>query len=162
MPQEYLDRIRALPTAKALAIGLYGESVASYRYRILSEKAASELHRSTFLGMAEEEQGHHHMLQRLLDQHFPGSDFVLSPQDKELIIVGERMLDVSDGPAIDRALEQIYDSEQRTGQFYAALRDTITLTELKPLLTEMAEECFEHAQQLKDLGPASWDRKSVV
>ena len=83
VPDDYRDKIRMLTPAKALAIAAYGESVAAYRYRTLSDKAPTTIYRDAFTEMATEEQGHHADVQKLLDENFPDSDFVLSPDDKD-------------------------------------------------------------------------------
>lgn len=156
MARDVDDAVRSLSQPKALAIGCYGESVAAYRYRMLAEKATTEEHRAIFVDMAEEEQTHHQVLQKIFKEKFPDSDFVLTPEDKELIIVGSRTLDLTTEKAFGRALELIHDSEQQTGRFYAAFHDSTSLVELKSLLQDMAEECFEHAQRLEDLSPMPW------
>jgi rubrerythrin len=143
------DIIRDLSTAKALAIAAYGESVAAYRYRTLSRKAPTEAHRSTFLEMAEEEQGHHKVIQDLLDKEHPGASFVLSPDDKALVIVGPRLLELTGPGAFTKAMECIYQSERLTGSFYARFRDATDRRDLKWVLHAMAEECFAHAERLK-------------
>jgi len=135
--------------AKAFAVAAYGESVAAYRYRSLVEKAPSDNVRKVFAEMAVEEQEHHVRIQDHQKKQFPESDFVLTPEDKDLVIVGPRLLDVSDAAATQRAMDFIYESERLTGSFYAALHDVTTAEELKPMLREMADECFEHAGRLK-------------
>lgn len=156
MARDFDEAVRSMSQPKALAIGCYGESVASYRYRMLAEKATTEEHRAIFVDMAEEEQGHHEALQDIFKARFPDSDFVLTPEDKELIIVGPRTLDLSSEKAFGRALELIYESERQTGQFYTVFRDSTSLADLKPLLKGMADECFEHAERLKGLSPMPW------
>jgi len=156
MPNDFEGMVGALSEAKALAIAAYGESVAAYRYRTLAEKATTDQHRAVFVAMAEEEQGHHAALKDIMATRFPQSDFVLSPEDKDLVIVGSRMLDMSTEDAFRKALELIYDSERQTGRFYAALNDVTSLGHLKPLLKEMADECFEHAARLKSIPPMPW------
>ncbi|MGB0714443.1 MAG: ferritin family protein [Phycisphaerae bacterium] len=151
----YDDKVAALSPEKAMAIGMYGESVASYRYRVLAEKVSNESLRAVFLEMADEENGHHQILQEIMDREYPGSDFVLTPEDKDLIIVGPRMLDLSDGASIDRALKMIHDSERLTGRFYGAWRTHTQVDSLKPMLLEMSEECFEHAAKLLELDTAA-------
>jgi rubrerythrin len=143
------DIIRDLSTAKALAIAAYGESVAAYRYRTLSRKAPTEAHRLTFLEMAQEEQGHQQVIQDLLDKEHPGASFVLSLDDKALVIVGPRLLELSGPGAFTEAMEYIYQSERLTGSFYAKFRDATDREDLKQLLHEMAQECFAHAERLK-------------
>jgi len=149
--EEYSAKVRSLTPPKALVIGMYGESVASYRYRTLAEKVPSEHRRSVFMEMADEERGHHEALSKILQERFPGSDFVLTPQDKALVIVGPRMIEVTDAASANVALDMIYESERLTGNFYRALHECTPFAELKPFLQEMADECFEHAQRLTEL-----------
>jgi len=151
MPEAYLAKVRSLTPAKAFAVAAYGESVAAYRYRTLTDKAPRESQRKILMEMAAEEQGHHQVVQDLRKKHLLDSDFVLSPEDKELIIVGSRLLEVTDDASFDRAMELIIESERLTGRFYAALHDVTGLAELKPLLMEMAEECFAHAVRIQEM-----------
>jgi len=153
MMPDYQARLRALATEKALAIAAYGESVAAYRYRTLGEKTSSHEQRKIFTEMADEEQGHHQRLQALLRRRFPGSDFVLSSEDKELVTVGPRMLEVTDSESFRRAMELIHDSELQTGRFYAGLYESTEYDDLKSFLKEMADECFEHAERLRQIHP---------
>ncbi len=144
-------KLRSLSVAKALAIAAYGESVAAYRYRTLAEKAEAETQRRLFEQMADEEQGHHLLMEKLFRQAFPQSDFVLTAADKELVIVGPRMIEVNDRESYERALTMIYESERLTGGFYAALHSLARQPDLQPVLQEMADECFEHAERIKSL-----------
>lgn len=153
MSEEYKERVRALTPAKALAIGAYGESVASYRYRTLAEKTADPKLRDVFLEMADEEHCHHNQVLAILKEYFPGSDFVLSPADKELVTVGSRMIEVGDEASNSIALNLMYESERLTGKYYSAIHDVINEPALKPFLKEMADECFEHASRLQELSP---------
>ena len=89
---------------KALAIACYGESVAAFRYRTLAERAPTPRHEAVFNEMAEEEQGHHQALSALLAKEFPGSEFLLTPEDKAAVIVGPRMLDIGCGAGMDLLL----------------------------------------------------------
>ena len=143
--------VRSLPPAKALAVAAYWESVAAYRYRTLAEKATVEAQRKFLADMANEEQNHHIRIQELLQEHFPDADFVLTPEDKELIIVGPRMLEVPDAGAFNRALEVILESERRTAKFYQILQDVIPRTDLKRTLREMMDECLAHAKRLENM-----------
>ena len=136
-----------------MTIASYGESVAAHRYRTLAEKTESPTHRAIFQEMAEEEQGHHVMVHELLKKRYPGSDFVLTSTDKDLVIVGPRILEIGDREAFARAIEMICASERLTGRFYAALHETVDDTTLQPLLKEMADECFEHAAKLAGIPP---------
>lgn len=148
MPDDYTAKVRSLTPAKALAVAAYGESVAAYRYLTLKDKAPNESQRRIFEEMAAEEQGHHMALRDLRKRELLDSDFVLLPEDKELIIVGPRLLEVADDAAFEHAIGQIIDSERLTGRFYAALHEVTGSKELKPFLKEMADECFEHAERL--------------
>ena len=154
MAAEYEDRVRSLSAAKALAIAAYGESVAAYRYRTLADRTSSAKRRVVFTRIADEEQTHHKLVQDLMRSHFPGSDFVLMEEDKELVIVGPRMLDVADDASLVDAFDLMYQSERRTGQFYATLHAITTMDELKPLLGEMARECESHAERIQALPAA--------
>lgn len=151
MADSYEDKVRALTPAKAIAIGVYGESVASYRYRTLAESTPDQADRNVFAAMAAEEHGHHARLKTLADDHFPGGDFVLTPEDKELIIVGPRMIEITDRKSRDEALAMIYESERLTGRFYAVLHESLADPAITPLMKEMADECFEHAEQIARL-----------
>lgn len=151
MSADHKARIQALSTEKALAVAAYGEAVAAYRYRTLCEKATSETQRKLFEEMAGEELGHHQRLQAVMKKLFPGSDFVLSPEDKELVTVGPRMIDVHDRESFGRAMDLIHASELQTGHFYACLFETTDRDELRAMLKEMADECFEHADRLKQI-----------
>ena len=150
----YHDRVCALSPAKALALGAYGEAVASYRYRTLAEKTPTPSHKPIFEEMAEEEHGHHQRLDEILNRQYPDSDFVLTPEDKELVIVGPRMIEVTDHASADHALDLIHRSECLTGRFYEVFHDVTQVPSLKPLLQEMAAECFEHAEKIKGLRSA--------
>lgn len=139
--------------AKALAILSYGESVAAYRYRILAERTAEPALKTQFQEMADEEQGHNEAVQAMLARHFPDADFVLTPEDKALVTVGTRLLDLAGPDSLHRAMEQIHASELLTGRIYAILGKHPPAAELEPVMQAMAEECFEHAQRLTRLAP---------
>ena len=53
-------------------------------------------------------------------------------------------------PPADGALSDVHRFWEQTGSFYAAVARTTPLTDLKPMLQEMAEECFDHAERLKE------------
>lgn len=143
--------VREFSIEKALAIAAYGESVAAHRYRTLAEKTNSPKHRAIFEEMAEEEQQHHVAVQELIKSRYPGSDFVLTAADKDLVIVGSRLLEIGDREAFARAIELICASERLTGRFYAALHNSVDDAKLRPVLKEMADECFEHAAKLAEI-----------
>jgi len=143
--------LQSIGAAKALAIAVYGESVAAYRYQVLAEKALTAAHSRMFTEMAQEESGHRDLVQGLLRQHFGDADFVLSPADKELVTVGQRAIEVTDHASFERAMQLLFDSERRTGAYYRTLHRYLNIPELAPLLSSMADECFEHAERLKQI-----------
>lgn len=150
---DYREKVGAMSLEKALTTAAYGESVAAYRYRMLSEKPFLERDRDTFVAMADEEHGHHNRLAAILKRNFPGSDFVLTPEDKEIVIVGPRTLEVPDRESFQRALNLICESERLTGRLYATLRELTTRADLKPFFKEMADECLEHVELLLQIPP---------
>lgn len=143
--------IRALSPAKALTILAYGESVAAYRYRTLADRAPTPALRAALEEMADEEQGHHQFIQKLISMHFPGADFVLAEQDKALVTVGARQLSFSAEDAFPRALDLIQETERVTGGLYARLSENPPHADLGTTFREMAAECFEHADRIKRL-----------
>ncbi|HEY3243569.1 MAG TPA: ferritin-like domain-containing protein [Phycisphaerae bacterium] len=145
--------LQSMGPAKALAIAVYGESVAAYRYKVLAEKALTAAHSKLFNEMAEEESGHRDLVQNLMRQHFGDVDFVLTPADKELVTVGTRTFEVTDHASFEKAMQLMYDSERRTGNYYRTLHRFLASHELAPLLKSMAAECFEHAGRLRDIKP---------
>ena len=136
---------------KALAIGAYGETVAAYRYLIFAERAASKSHRDAFSAMADEEQDHKQRLQALLAELYPEADFVLSERDKEMVVVGPRLLDVRDEKHFAEALDYTLATEQRTSAFYRTLSQAIRDDPLHELFKELAEEGAEHYHRLREL-----------
>lgn len=136
---------------KLLAIGAYGETVAAYRYLVLSEKASREDHRRTFADMADEEQRHKQRLQKLLAELYPQADFVLAPEDKELVVTGPRVIDVRDEASIGEAMRMILDTEQKTAAFYAEHARHMPTAALRALFKELAEEGAEHHQRLREI-----------
>ena len=151
--EDYESKVRAMSVEKAMTVASYGESVAAYRYRTLSEKTTSESHRAVFVEMAQEEQGHHLLVQNLLRELFPGTGFLLTAEDKELVTVGSRMIEVTDSASFERAMTLLVESERQTGRFYAVLHEITTHPRLKPLFKEMADECVEHAERLLQITP---------
>lgn len=141
----------AVRPEKALTIGAYGETVAAYRYLVLSEKAQSHEARNEFAAMADEEQDHKQRLQRLLAQMFPDADFFLTPEEKDLVVVGPRLLDVRDEADFARAMRYILGTEQRTAHFYRKLSEFISQDDLRRLFSELAEEGVEHYHRLRAL-----------
>lgn len=136
---------------KLLAIGVYGETVAAYRYLVLSEKAPNPRDRREFAEMADEEQGHKQRLQALLAEMYPQADFVLTPEDKELVVTGTRLLDVRDEASFHDAIRMILQTERKTAGFYAHHAKIIPPVHLRELFQELAEEGADHYQRLKDM-----------
>ncbi len=140
---------------KLLAIGAYGETVAAYRYLVLSEKATDEAQRREFAAMADEEQDHKQRLQRLLAERYPEADFVLTAEDKELVVTGPRLLEVRDEESFLEAMRMILQTERKTASFYAHHSRIIPHEDLQALFHELAEEGAEHYQRLKALARAA-------
>jgi rubrerythrin len=136
---------------KLLSIGAFGETVAAYRYTVLSERAPTEQARRAFAAMADEEQDHKQRLQALLAGLFPQSDFVLTAQDKEQVVSGPRLLDVRDETTYHAALTMILETERKTAGFYAQHARNLTEPTLRALFEELAEEGVEHYQRLRAL-----------
>lgn len=136
---------------KILAIGAYGETVAAYRYLVLSEKAPNPKDRRDFAEMADEEQGHKQRLQQLLAEMYPKADFVLTNEDKELVVTGTRLLDVRDEASFHEAMRMILQTERKTAAFYAQQAKLVPQPHLRSLFQELAEEGADHYQRLKAL-----------
>jgi rubrerythrin len=146
-PDEAL--IRALSEDRALAIGVYGESVAAYRYLVLAESAPNEADRPKFTQMANEEQEHKRRLTRLLQKYFPDSDFVLSDEEKSLIALGPRLIRVYDEQSFADAMATIVATEWRTARYYEVLSQAIAREEFRTVFAGLAAEGFEHHQRMK-------------
>lgn len=136
---------------KLLAIGAYGERVAAYRYLVLSEKAPDQNHRREFADMADEEQGHKQRLEKLLAEMYPDADFVLTAEDKELVVTGPRIIEVRDDAEFLEAMKMILQTERKTASFYAHHSRIIPDANLQALFHELAEEGAEHYQRLRAL-----------
>ncbi len=136
---------------KLLAIGAYGETVAAYRYLVLSEKAPGEHMRKEFADMADEEQEHKQRLQGLLASMYPDADFVLTAEDKELVVTGTRLLEIRNEDDFREAMRMILQTERKTASFYAHHSKLVPDETLKALFHELAEEGAEHYQRLKAL-----------
>ena len=135
---------------KLLAIGVYGETVAAYRYLVLSDKAPAE-HRKEFAEMSDEEQGHKELLQGLLADLYPDADFVLTPEDKQLVITGTRMIEVKDAASFAEAMRMILHTERKTARFYANHAKHMPKEDLRELFQRLAEEGADHYQRLKTI-----------
>ena len=136
---------------KLLAIGAYGETVAAYRYLVLSEKAPTEENRREFADLADEEQDHKQRLQKLLAERYPDSDFLLTQEDKDLVITGPRLLDVHREISFPEAMSMMLQTERKTAGFYAQYSKTVAEQDLRALFHELAEEGAEHFHRLRSL-----------
>lgn len=136
---------------KLLAIGAYGERVAAYRYLVLSERAPAPDQRREFAAMADEEQGHKQRLEKLLAEMYPDADFVLTAEDKELVVTGPRIIEVRDEAEFHAALRMILETERKTARFYAQHGKSLPAAGLQALFHELAEEGAEHYQRLRAL-----------
>lgn len=143
--------LQSIPTDKALVIGSYGEAIAGYRYLTLAEKALTEENRHVFAEMADEEQEHKQRLHGLLGRLFPDASFVLTDSDKELVVVGPRLMDVHDIQTFAEAMRMILFSERKTAEFYGKLCKYISEDPLRDLFRELAEEGIEHYKRLRKL-----------
>ncbi len=153
MIDDIVDKIRNMPDAKRLAVAIYGESVAAYRYSVLADKSKSEAHRRIFQTMKEEEHGHQKALEQLAARLHPGADFILSEDDKAMVIVGTRLLEVHDVESFGRAMQFLHDTELKTSRFYEAMHELMPDGDLGRFLKEMAEECVEHGESLLKIDP---------
>lgn len=135
-----------------LAIGIYGETVAAYRYTVLAEKVPGEQDQRTFAAIADEEQGHKQLLQRLFEKHFPGSAFALSDADKALVLTGPRLINVRDLADYREVLRITLATELRTAQFYQAMQHQARNPEIRQVFADLAAEGFQHHQRLLNLG----------
>src|SRR5690242_13106555 len=86
---------------KALAIAAFGESVAAYRYIVLSEKARDPKLRSSFETMARDERLQRDRIQTLLQRLAPSAGYYLSQEDKLAVCVGPRLVDARDDARFD-------------------------------------------------------------
>ena len=149
--QSQADTIAKLRSDKALAIATFGEAVASYRYRVMAEKAILHEDSEVFREMADEEQEHKQRLEALNDELYPDSDFILAREDKALICAGPRLLEVRDRQSFRAAMRLLVQSEQRTASFYETLSHSVDEARLKDTFRELSEEGYDHAQRLAEL-----------
>lgn len=136
---------------KALALASYGESVATYRYIILSEKAKDARLRQAFEVMAREEKDHRDRVQNLLREVSPSGGFYLGPDDKLAVCVGPRLVDARDDARMDEALKLIIASEKRTASFYSRYSEFAREPKVKALFTELAQEGLVRVRRLREL-----------
>lgn len=134
-----------------LAIGIYGETVAAYRYTVLSEKLPTEEDRKVFATIADEEVEHRQRLQDLVDKFYPGSSFYLSDEDKALVVSGPRLIDVRDIPDYRNVMQMALDTERRVAQFYRAMGHRAHTPNVQAAFEELAIEGFQHHGRLLKL-----------
>jgi rubrerythrin len=136
---------------KALAVAAFGESVAAYRYIVLSEKAQNPRLRESFERMAAEERGQRDRLQELLQRMAPSAGYYLSPEDKLAVCVGPRLVDARDDARFDEAMRLVIASEKRSASFYARYSAYARDEAVKTLFTEYAAAGIAHVQRLRAL-----------
>lgn len=136
---------------RILSIGIYGETVAAYRYTVLSERLPDEADRRLFAIIAEEEIAHKQRLQDLLDHHYPGSDFYLSDADKALVVTGPRLIDVRNEPDYRKVMRMALDTERRVAQFYQAMSQKARRPDVRGTFEDLAVEGFQHHGRLLKL-----------
>ena len=148
MSKSQAEQFASIGPAKALAMGCYGEDLAAYCYVQLSEKAERECDRKEFKAMVAEEQTHRAWLQALLDKHYPGSDFVLTPDEKQMVESGSRFLNITNRAAFEDAVRRVVVSEEKTAHFYREMAPHIDQAEVKRMYEELAKEGVEHHRRL--------------
>ena len=142
------ELLATLGPAKALTLGCYGEDMAAYCYVQLSEKAERDQDRKEFKEMVAEEQGHRAWLRALLDKHYPGSDFVLSAEEKQMVESGSRFDSITDRKSFEEALRRVITSEMKTSQFYGQMVSHVDQPEVKAIFGELADEGVGHHKRL--------------
>ena len=123
---------------KALAIAAFGESVAAYRYIILSEKTTDTKLRDSFEAMARTERQQRDRIQALLQRIAPTSGYYLTQEDKLAVCVGPRLVDARDDARFDEALKLVIASEKRSASFYSRFAALAQDEGVKVLFTELA------------------------
>jgi rubrerythrin len=136
---------------KALAIAAFGESVAAYRYIVLSEKARDSKLRESFEAMGREERGQRDRIQALLQQIAPTAGYYLTPEDKLAVCVGPRLVDARDDAMFDEAMKLVIASEKRSASFYARFSVFAQNPQVKSLFTELAAAGIAQVQRLRAL-----------
>jgi rubrerythrin len=151
MPQQAEPVYPDLRDDQILTIGIYGETVAAYRYSVLAEKLPGEADRKAFAAISQEEQEHKERLQKLLDKFYPGSSFYLSDEDKALVVTGPRLINVRDVQDYRQVMKMAVETELHTSQFYHAMSSRVQNPEIKALFEELALEGFDHHRRLLEL-----------
>jgi rubrerythrin len=146
-----LPDLSRLGDDKALAIAAYGESVAAYRYIILSEKARDTRLRNSFEAMAAEERAHRDRIQKALQRLSPSAGFYLTNEDKLAVCVGPRLVDARDDARFDEAMRLVIASEKRTVSFYSRFAPHAADEEVRAAFLDLARAGIERVQKLRDL-----------
>jgi rubrerythrin len=136
---------------KALAVAAFGESVAAYRYIVLSEKARDTRLRESFEAMAREERTQRDRIQGLLQKMAPSAGYYLSQEDKLAVCVGPRLVDARDDARFDEAMRLVIASEKRSASFYARFSAFAQDAAVKMLFTELAAAGIAQVQRLRAL-----------
>jgi rubrerythrin len=136
---------------KALAIAAFGESVAAYRYIVLSEKARDPRLRDSFEAMARDERHQRDRIQGLLQQIAPTAGYYLTQEDKLAVCVGPRLVDARDDARFDEAMKLVIASEKRSASFYARFSAFAQNPEVKTLFAELAAAGITQVQRLRAL-----------
>jgi rubrerythrin len=82
---------------------------------------------------------------------YPGQDFVLTPEDKELVVTGPRLIEVRDDADFQDVMRMVLHTERKTARFYASYGKFMPDENVRALFHELAEEGAEHYQRLKTL-----------
>lgn len=147
IPETYPD----LREDQMLAISVYGETVAAYRYTVLAEKVPAETDREVFAAIADEEQHHKQRLQALVDKYHPDSSFYLSDEDKALVVSGPRLINIRHQDDYREVVRMALDTEFRVASFYRAMSERLAQPEISLTFREMAAESFDHHRRLSRL-----------
>jgi rubrerythrin len=136
---------------KALAVAAFGESVAAYRYIVLSEKTRDPKLRDSFEHMARQERAHRDRLQEILRRIAPTAAYYLSQEDKLAVCVGPRLVDARDDARFDEAMKLVIASEKRSASFYSRYSAHARDAQVKVLFIELAAEGIAQVQRLRTL-----------
>jgi len=148
---ELRNRYPDMAEDRMLSIGIYGETVAAYRYTVLSETLPDEEDRRLFADIAGEELIHKRRLQELLEKLYPGSAFILADEDKALVVTGPRLIDIRTKPDYREVMQMALDTERRVAQFYGALSSRARTADVRTTFEQLALEGFQHHGRLLKL-----------
>ena len=134
---------------KALAIAAFGESVAAYRYIVLSEKTRDPRLRDSFEQMAKDQRLQRDRLQAILQRLAPAAGYYLSQADKLTVCVGPRLVDARDDARFDEAMKLVIASEKRSASFYLRYTPFAQDAQVKSIFTELAAVGIAQVQRLR-------------